>query len=136
MTRQESDLVISAALAWHLSNAIKVHGKHLREKNGSTAPPEYPALSHYMAQQARAGKSLNVTGAQSVSIVGIPEPSRDSEQVTADTLLTYRESADRMNISLSTLRRRVAAGDLRPVRHGRITRLRVADIDAFHEGAA
>lgn len=49
-------------------------------------------------------------------------------------LLTYAEAAVRLRVSLNTVKRRVAAGVLVPVRHGRITRLAATDVDHLGKG--
>lgn len=58
----------------------------------------------------------------------IPQP--------AEALLTKKEAADRLRVTARTLERWAAAGELLPVRFGRIVRYRASDIEAFIDRAA
>lgn len=51
-------------------------------------------------------------------------------------LLDYRQAAQMLSCSLSTIKRRVAAGELTPVRNGGITRLKVDDLKAYIDRGA
>lgn len=46
-------------------------------------------------------------------------------------MLSLKEAAFRMGISVKTLRRRIASGDLPAYRSGRIIRVNAADLDAM-----
>lgn len=46
-------------------------------------------------------------------------------------LLTLNEAADRLAVSISTVRRAVNAGELKTVRIGKIIRVRPADLDEY-----
>lgn len=45
--------------------------------------------------------------------------------------LSLKEAADRVGVSVKTLRRRIAAGDLPAYRSGRIIRVNACDLDAM-----
>lgn len=53
-----------------------------------------------------------------------------------DQLLTLRQVADRLQVSMSTVRRLVDAGKLKTVRIGRSHRVRPEDLDTYIEGQA
>ena len=48
-----------------------------------------------------------------------------------DQLLTLQQVADRLQVSMSTVRRKVASGELPVVRIGRNQRVRPADLEAY-----
>ena len=57
-------------------------------------------------------------------------------KTTTDTaavprLLTLEEAAETLNISLKTLRRRIAAGDLPAIQDGRILRVHPRDLEHY-----
>jgi len=51
--------------------------------------------------------------------------------MSQDQLLTLRQVADRLQVSMSTVRRLVDAGELRTVRIGRNLRVRPEDLKAY-----
>ena len=48
-----------------------------------------------------------------------------------DQLLTLHQVADRLQVSMSTVRRKVASGELTVVRIGRNQRVRPVDLEAY-----
>jgi len=55
--------------------------------------------------------------------------------MSQDQLLTLQQVADRLQVSMSTVRRLVSAGDLVAVRIGRNLRVRPEDLAAYIEEA-
>lgn len=53
--------------------------------------------------------------------------------MSQDQLLTLPQVADRLQVSMSTVRRRIAAGELPVVAIGRNYRVRPADLDRYIE---
>ena len=51
--------------------------------------------------------------------------------MSQDQLLTLQQAADRLQISMSTIRRLIKAGKLQAVRIGRNLRVRPADLEAY-----
>ena len=51
--------------------------------------------------------------------------------VTSDPQLTVPETAERLQCSKATIRRRIASGALRTVKHGRVLRILATDLEAF-----
>lgn len=89
---------------------------------GASVSPGLLALERAVAREAMQG--------QLGSTVGRPAEPRNSRHMDP-LLLTYGEAAGLLGYSLSTVKRRVASGDLVPVRDGGCARLRRSDIDAF-----
>lgn len=56
--------------------------------------------------------------------------------MSQDQLLTLQQVADRLQVSMSTVRRLVAAGKLKTVRIGRNLRVRPDDLAAYIKEAA
>lgn len=50
---------------------------------------------------------------------------------TTEQRLSLKEAADRVGVSVKTLRRRIASGDLPAYRSGRIIRVNTTDLDAM-----
>jgi len=55
--------------------------------------------------------------------------------MSQDQLLTLQQVADRLQVSMSTVRRLVDAGKLKAVRIGRNLRVRPEDLSKYIEGA-
>lgn len=55
--------------------------------------------------------------------------------MSQDQLLTLQQVADRLQVSMSTVRRLVSAGKLKTVRIGRNLRVRPEDLAGYIEGA-
>ena len=56
---------------------------------------------------------------------------KKTEPSTLPQLLTLQQSADILNTSLKTLRRRIDAGQLPVIRDGRIVRVHPADLERY-----
>jgi excisionase family DNA binding protein len=54
-----------------------------------------------------------------------------TEAAALAQLLTLQQSADILNTSLKTLRRRIGAGDLPVIRDGRMLRVHPADLERY-----
>ncbi len=60
-------------------------------------------------------------------VITLAQPSNDE---SAEPLLNLKEAARRMRVSVSTFKRKVAAGDIRPVKvTGKSARYKTEDID-------
>jgi len=56
---------------------------------------------------------------------------RKTEQTLLPQLLTLRDTADILNTSMKTLRRRIDAGELPVIRDGRIVRVHPRDLERY-----
>ena len=122
----------STSDAAHLAGAIGRHRREMRLE-GSSVPPTLDALEQVFARIAIG--SRKVTGGHSgpeIDAVSDPGDGRSHESPT--DLLDRKQAARRLRCSESTVKRREAAGELRPIRHGRVVRHRVTDLDAYLEG--
>lgn len=114
-------LNLSEAGADHLAVAIRAHCNRAVEV-GLRVPAELRQVEAMM-MSARASRGRRVPP------VEVPPPARNPEVVRR--LVSYSEAAAMLCCSVRTVKRRVAAGQLRPVRDAGIVRLRIADLDAF-----
>ena len=60
----------------------------------------------------------------------MPTETKSSNR-SADPLLTIREAAERLGVSIETVRRRIKAGELRVIRDGRIIRIHPDDLESY-----
>lgn len=107
-------------MAW----ALRMYDESAR-RNGLSAPPEFAAFARVLG-------SVGVSEGQRGSIVGDPREATEDRSHEAD-LVTYREAAGLLRCSVSTVKRRVAAGELVPVRIGGVARLSRSDLTAYIE---
>lgn len=105
----------------HLVRAIQTY-RIAAIRSGQSVPVGLLAIEHSV--------SLRAIGSQSAPLVGEATVARNAEQVNP-LLVSYSVAAQRLSFSPRTLTRRIAAGEIVPVRSGRIARIRVADLDAF-----
>lgn len=119
---------ISAEVAGHLAVAVRLYRQRAGH-DGLRIPPELRDVEREMAARAMRGQ-------QGTPLADLWE-SRNAEPAFGK-LLTYQQAAARLNCSERTIKRRVATGELVPVRSGRVTRLLVTDVDDYidnHRGA-
>ncbi len=116
--------------AVHLSRAISRYRDGLRYE-ATGIPPALDALEQ-LCNLIVAGPR-KVTEGQEGSTLPDPGPASDGH-LMPDTLLDLPQAAARMSISPSTVKRRAMSGDLPAVRHGRVVRYRVSDIDNYLNG--
>lgn len=112
----------------HLVRAIQTY-RVAALRAGQAIPPGLLAIEHSVSQRAIGGQTGPKVGTASVD--------RDAGQMDKE-LFSYTAAAHRLGYSLRTFKRRIAAGDIVPVRDGRMARIRRADLDAFidqHQGA-
>jgi len=122
---------VTAEEAAHLASAIEVYATRCAA-NGRLIPPRLLQFRIELAAIAVPQRAIQ----------GQPGPMLDEGLTSAEggterKLLTYREAAQTLGISVRTLKRRVAAGDLEPVRvGGGNPRIRMSDIERLvAEGA-
>lgn len=112
------------ALARHLEIALHTHRARVERDGG--AVPDALCLIERLAR-------FRVTGGQGGSGFGVPAARLDAQGMTPQ-LLTYRQAADVLASSESTVKRLISRGDLPAVRIGGAARVRVADLDAYVAG--
>lgn len=118
----------SELLRAHLVAALRVHVQKLK-RDGVPVPDELLELAAALSLSSGALRS-----AQERSLRAAGAGSGDAVQVGSSTtgppaLLDQREAAHRMSVSVATLRRWAANGEIDPVRIGRTVRYRVTDLD-------
>ncbi len=125
--RSTNERAVSAAevtAARHLAQALRTHRVRVERDGG--AVPESVLVLERLAR-------FRVTAGQDGSGNGGSAPSVDDHGVT-QRLLTYRQTADALVCSESTVKRLVAAGELPCVHIGGAVRVRVSDLDRFVAG--
>lgn len=116
----------SVELVAFLVHAIRQQEQQYR-RNGAVAPDgllEFVSVISFGVTQGQAGSA--------------PAQTRRTEQIEPMTprLVTYETAADLLAISVSTLKRRIVAGDFHPISIGGAARIRVAEIDDYIAAAA
>ncbi len=122
--RREPDLLLltmSAEVAGHVTIAIQQHRAWAR-RAGLALPEELPEIERALAIRARRGQ----TGTPVEDLWQV----RHAEQVSPK-LLSYAATATVLGISERSVKRIIATGDLRPVKIGGSSRIRVEDVDGF-----
>ncbi len=104
----------------HVAVAIR-HYRFTCIRNNIRAPSHLVELEQLLSQRAIARPEAT----ELEQFASIAE-----SEAMSPLLLTAKQAARRLLCSERTLQRRVAAGQLAPVRNGRIVRFRVTDIDA------
>lgn len=118
----------STSDAAHLASAIAGHRKAMRLE-GVGVPASLDVLERVFAMIAIGPR--RVSEGHRGSEVGADDVPPDHDHVTDTSLLTRAQAAARMRCSVSSVKRRERDGALTPIRHGRVVRHRVADIDAY-----
>ena len=116
----------SQETARHLGKALELYWRWCRE-NGTVAPREVQILSGHIDFLARNGPPRT----DAVISAGVSH----RESMTDELILsmTYKDVAQRLRLSERTVRRLVAAGELKVVRIGGAPRVRVADLLEYVE---
>jgi excisionase family DNA binding protein len=113
--------VVDETTRRHLLAAVSAHLVSLR-RDGVPVPPEVPALATVLRSGGqRVPESANVRRSHTAAA-----PSA-SEVLAVD----YRTAAQRLGVSVRTLKRRVAAGELPVVEIGGCRRIRESDLEAY-----
>lgn len=81
----------------------------------------------------RIARFRGVTRGQSGASCDVCDPARDDQGVT-QRVLTYRQAADALACSESTIKRLVATGQLKSVHVLGAARIRLEDLDAYLTG--
>jgi excisionase family DNA binding protein len=102
--------------------ALRAHLRRLRS-DGVPPPADLEELAERLLPRSGA-----VSSGQERSESAVPSSSGES-----DPMLRTTEAARQLGVSPSTIRRRVAAGDLAVVRIGRAVRFRTSDLQKFGE---
>lgn len=116
-------LNLSPTVAAHLTSAIHEYCERARLSYNSV-PAELREIERSLADRA-------MWGQEGPSFDDLWR-AHEAERVMP-ALLTYRQASVLLGVSERTVKRRVAAGTLTPVRDGGISRLRVTDLEAFIE---
>lgn len=116
-------LDMNSEVSGHLAVAIRMY-RNLCTQQGQRVPPTLREIEQAMAQRAmrgHEGSSLDQS------------PRAGNPHVVNRKLLSYAEAARAMSCSVSTVKRRIAAGELAAVRDGRCARIRAVDLDSYIE---
>jgi excisionase family DNA binding protein len=97
----------------------------LTKRNGSTAPADKSALTTTLARSTSRPSHDVIPYRQRLPVPAAPGVAE------YEPPLTLPEAADHLGCSLATVRRRIAAGELIAVKHGRIRRVLPSDLRAF-----
>jgi excisionase family DNA binding protein len=110
--------------AAHVAAALARHRRDMRLE-GSAVPEWLDELERVFATVALGPRGS--TRVQVGSEIGDPaDPTEPDHE-----LVTRQQAAKRLRCSTSTLKRRERAGELVPVRNGRLVRYRTADLDDY-----
>jgi len=112
----------SVEAAAFIIHALRAHAEMYR-RNGATVPLGVKEIESHLA-------NFSVTRGQQGPHSAHPPPSEQIEPMKL-RLVRYETAAELLDISVSTLKRRIAAGDFHPISIGGATRLRVAELDEF-----
>ena len=114
-------LAVTAELAGHLTIAVQEHRKWAR-RAGLAVPAELDEIERALAIRARRGQ----TGTPVEDLWSVRHA-----QTMSPRLLDYAAAGQVLGVSVRTVKRLVAAGDLTPVRIGGSSRVRVEDVDDY-----
>lgn len=118
----------SRELFAHLATALSRYTADLK-RDGVTPPPELLETLLFFADCARTRQEATPVAGSGRSLDGVPMP-------TPSLLLTKREAAAELRVSVRQLERLVAADRLRTVRVEGAVRVRRVDLDAYVSGLA
>lgn len=107
-------------LGRHLGAALRTYIRELR-RDGISVP------------KAVAELEIAVRGGQGRSTVDAAPEADDHDRVD-QLAMSYRRAAARLDVSDSTLRRLIAAGEIAVVRVGGATRIRSVDLESYVAG--
>lgn len=114
----------SVEAAAYIIHAIRERGLQSR-RNGIAVPKGVADIERALA--------LGVTAGHSGSGPAMLARTEQIE-VMKPRLIRYETAAELLDVSVSTLKRRIAAGDLHPVSIGDTPRIRVAELDEYING--
>ncbi len=112
------------AAARHLATALAAHRVRV-ERDGGAVPDSLRLLEHLA--------SFRVTGGQEGSVFGASDSGVDDQAMTP-RLLTFRQVADALGVSESSVKRVVDRGELPAVKVGGAVRVRTDDLDSYVAG--
>lgn len=117
--------------AAHLASALRRYRGTLRLEGAGT-PSSLDALERVFVRvwASRQSASPADTSTHDTGRQGRPELGGVLEPADSG-LMTGKQAAARIGCAVRTLQRREAAGELSPIRHGRVVRYRRADVDAY-----
>lgn len=104
----------------YVAHALRQQAE-LYRRNGMTPPPGIPDLFEALAEVSEGQASSPGAGEERTVEIGRVSP----------LLVSYSDAAAMLSISVSTLKRRLADGDLTPVFVAGLARIRVADLEAY-----
>ncbi len=111
----------SVEAAAYIIHAIRACNQQLR-RNGATVPEGVDEIERALALGVTAGRSGSASD----------RPARTEHiEVMKPRLIRYETAAELLDISVRTLKRRIAAGDLHPISIGDAPRIRVAELDQY-----
>ena len=111
----------SPELLAYVVHALRLHAQ-LYRRNGMAEPAGVGELVSFL--------SSGVSGGQRGS-ARAPRPASEQVGAVAPLLVSYEAAAEMLSVSVSTLKRRIAAGELHPVQVGGVVRLRVSDLNEY-----
>lgn len=111
----------------HLTMALARHVRQLHLE-GVAVPREVDDLTTFLVHLAR--------GRQAPPAVAVKDVVDHDPIVSGRMLVTKNEAARRLGVSVRTVERLVAAGQLRQVQIERLARFRVGDLEAYVNGLA
>lgn len=112
---------LDSAVCLHLEVALRSHRVRVERDGGAV-----PELVHFLERLVR----FRVTQGQSGSLFDVSAEAPDDRGVT-QRVLTYRQAADALACSESTVKRLVATGQLKCVHVLGAARIRVDDLDGY-----
>jgi excisionase family DNA binding protein len=115
--------------AGHLVVALRSY-RHQMARSGMGFPTELEELEVLFARLWQGPREA--TEGREGSTFASHDGTGNAENVTPETLLTRNQAAARLQVSVTTLKRREKAGHLPATRHGRVVRYRAADLDNLH----
>jgi excisionase family DNA binding protein len=115
-------VALSDEACLHLALAIRSH-RNARRARWEAVPAELVTLETALSSRLSRG--------QDSPSLAVPGAVVESSDVSPELVVTQAQAAQRLRCSLSTIKRRVKAGDLRVSRVGGLVRIRIQDLDAY-----
>lgn len=101
--------------------ALRAHAETYR-RNGITVPTGVSQFEAHLASGVTAGQASSTSDRRLRT---------EQIEVMTPRLVRYDTAAELLDISVSSLKRRITAGDLHPISIGGASRIRVAEIDDY-----
>lgn len=124
------DRELFAHLALALSRYVP-EGQALARQNGLTVPPELLTMAERFAELSR---DQSASTRQGATTLAPPAGTEQAGHMTNFPLLTKREAASSLRVSVRTLERLIASGALVAVKVEAATKVRRVDLDAYVAG--